>query len=80
VEHTGLTRSLVTLISGTGVHASSLKSDTYGHLMANLDDLERRPAEQLIWDAREARVSWVCHDATENDESPALAGLSREAL
>jgi len=35
------------LISGTEGHASSLKSDTYGHLMTNLEDLERRPAEQL---------------------------------
>jgi integrase len=67
-------------VAGQAGHAPSLSFDTYGHLVADLDDLERRPAEQLIWDAREARVSWVCHDATENDESPALAGLSRGAL
>jgi len=57
-------------------HAPSLSFDTYGHLMADLDGGEKRPAEDLIWKAREAGVRWVCDDGA-NDASEHASGNPR---
>ncbi len=75
-------------VAGQAGHAPSLSLDTYGHLIAELDGADRRAAEAVIWEAREAGVRYVCDDrpadavddVSKNAESPAFAGLSRGAL
>ena len=76
-------RSVLDVAAQAG-HAPSLSFDTYGHLMADLEGEANRPAEDVIWEAREAGVRWVCDDGSadpaddspKDDESPAFVGLS----
>jgi integrase len=48
-------KSVVDVAAQAG-HAPTMTLDTYGHVMGELEGVERRSAEQVIYDEREAAV------------------------
>jgi hypothetical protein len=47
-------------VAGQAGHAPSLTYDVYGHPIADLDTSEKRSAEDIVFEAREAGVRYVC--------------------
>jgi integrase len=80
-------RTVVDIAAQAG-HSPTMTLDTYGHVIDELDPAQRRSAEELISEAREAGVRILCAReaelaeaaASEKTKTPAIAGALLQAL
>ena len=80
-------RTVVDIATQAG-HSPTMTLDTYGHVIDELDPAQRRSAEELINEAREAGVRILCAReadlaeaaAVEKTKTPAIAGALLKAL